>query len=39
LMSDFMAVFLSSMIVMIIIALMFFLTLKKVIDLEKRLRS
>jgi len=34
-----MAVFLSSMIVMIIIALMFFLTLKKVIDLEKRLRS
>jgi len=34
-----MAVFLSSMIVMIIIALMFFLTLKKVIDLEKKLKS
>ena len=34
-----MAVFLSSMIVMIIIALMFFLTLKKVIDLEKRLKG
>ncbi len=36
-MSDFTAVFLASTVVMVITALLFLLTLKRVIDLEKRL--
>ncbi len=36
-MSDFMAVFLASSAVMLIVLAMFLLTLKKVVDLEKRL--
>ncbi len=36
-MNDYTAVFLASTAVMIIIALLFLLTLKRVIDLEKRL--
>jgi len=36
-MNDYTAVFLASTAVMVIIALLFLLTLKKVIDLEKRL--
>ncbi len=36
-MDDFTAVFLASTVVMVIIAVLFLLTLKRVIDLEKRL--
>ncbi len=36
-MDDFTAVFLASTIVMVIIAMLFLLTLKRVIDLEKKL--
>jgi len=36
-MSDYMAVFMASMAVMLIIVVLFLLTLKRVIDLEKRL--
>jgi len=36
-MSDFMAVFLASSAVMLIVLAMFLLTLKKVVDLEKRI--
>ena len=37
-MDDFTAVFLASVVVMAIIAAMFFTTLKRIIELEKRLR-
>ncbi len=36
-MSDFMAVFLASSAVMLVVLVMFLLTLKKVMDLEKRI--
>jgi len=36
-MSDYMAVFLASTIVMVIVAILFLITLKRVIDLERRL--